>query len=296
MIVVELKGGLGNQMFQYAVARALAQRQGTGVFLDRGFLDMDSNGRWTKREYELDVFSGIETSRAGFSAKILQYLHGHRYEARLSSLPSVLFPFKVYREKGHAYDAGVLSFGRHTYLDGYFQSEKYFLPSATTIRNDFRFASAPSARNAEVIHEIQQHSLAISVHVRRGDYVSLASAHDFHGTMESVYYQKGVRQILSRVPGTPRFYVFSDEPLWVRENLKLPGEMVVIDWNQGKQSYEDLRLMSHCHHHIIANSSFSWWGAWLNPSPEKVVVAPSIWFRGQSEQPADILPPSWIRI
>jgi hypothetical protein len=296
MIAVQLKGGLGNQMFQYAAARAQALRLGTGFFLDRSFLDMDSGGRWTKREYELDIFSGIAPSPADLSLRILKFVYGHRYEARLSALPASLFPFSVFREKGHHYDSSIHFCGRNTYLDGYFQCEKYFLPFEKEIRQDFQFASPPEGKNAAVIREIEEQPLAISVHVRRGDYVSLAAANDFHGTMETVYYEEGARRICSKVAGSPKFYLFSDDPQWVREHLRLPGEMMVIDWNQGKQSFEDMRLMSHCHHHIIANSSFSWWGAWLNPSPDKVVIAPAIWFRGQEDQPGDILPESWMKI
>jgi hypothetical protein len=132
-----------------------------------------------------------------------------------------------------------------------------------------------------------------SVHVRLGDYLSNTEAAAFHGLPDAAYYSNGARELHERC-GVQRFFVFSDEPGKARERIVLPGEVIFVEHNTGSDSHWDLWLMRHCHHHLIANSSFSWWGAWLNPSPEKVVIAPRTWFAGDL-RPNDIVPPTWLR-
>jgi len=295
MIVVNLMGGLGNQMFQYAAGRALAHRHHTALYLDQAFLNRNPDGQWTPREFELDVFPVKSALKPGLTGCILQRIHGNRLARKFFSSTSGKGNWCHFSERSPGYDSAFMECPRHTFLHGYFQSEKYFEGIADLIRQDFSFPPA-AARNAEVARDILNCPLSVSVHVRRGDYVTLKTAGAFHGTMETAYYEEGARRILSKLAGTPTFFLFSDDPNWVRENLQLPGEMRIIDWNQGKSGFEDMRLMSLCQHHIIANSSFSWWGAWLNPSPEKLVVAPDVWFRGSSDQPKNLLPDNWIRL
>jgi hypothetical protein len=125
--------------------------------------------------------------------------------------------------------------------------------------------------------------------------VTNTSANNFHGLCSLEYYSSGIQYVLSRVPNAT-FYVFSDDIEWARANMQIPAPTIFIDHNKGKNSWEDMRLMSLCKHHIIANSSFSWWGAWLNPSPEKIVIAPSRWFADPAIPADDIIPANWIRI
>ena len=132
--------------------------------------------------------------------------------------------------------------------------------------------------------------------MRRGDYISNPRAHAVHGTCSMEYYAHAVRHIAGRIGFEPIIYVFSDEPDWALANLDMPFEMRVMDHNDSSRNYEDLRLMAACKHHVIANSSFSWWGAWLNASPEKIVVAPSKWFADSSISNPDITPNDWVRI
>jgi hypothetical protein len=133
---------------------------------------------------------------------------------------------------------------------------------------------------------------AVSLHIRRGDYVSNAKFNAAHGTCDLDYYARAAAFVAERV-GDPVIYAFSDDPAWVAENLKLPFEMRFVDHNDGSTAHEDLRLMATCKHHIIANSSFSWWGAWLNPLKDKVVAAPTQWFADPAKSNPDILPQSW---
>lgn len=296
MIVVNLMGGLGNQMFQYAAGRALALKHNVPLYLDRTFLDTPSQGKWTMRSFELDLFPVQIVPLPGRKGKWLQRIHSTKVLRRFYSRSIGRRRWAHFSEEVQGYDSAFLRCPSQTFLHGYFQSEKYFLDCESQIRSDFRFPEPVNERNKELLNVIDRSELSISVHVRRGDYVTLHAAGQFHGTVEQDYYLTGAERILRSVSGTPRFFVFSDDPDWVRSELHLPGEKIVVDWNAGRNSFEDMRLMSRCRHHIIANSSFSWWGAWLNPSSDKIVIAPSVWFKGTTQQPVDLIPESWIRI
>jgi hypothetical protein len=201
----------------------------------------------------------------------------------------------VYREKGLEFDPAMLSIGAGTYLDGYWQCERYFKDLAERIREDFKILTAPNEANAMMLQQILE-TEAVSVHIRRGDYVSNPETNAVHGTCDLDYYVRAAELMKSRVGRPLRFFVFSDEPAWVRANLDLGAEMTFIEHNGPNADYEDMRLMSACKHHIIANSSFSWWGAWLNPSPNKLVVAPKRWFRTNNLSDRDLVPTDWIRV
>ncbi len=296
MIVVKLMGGLGNQLFQYAAARALALRKHTTVFPDQSFLNMDPGGAWTKREFELDVFKIPPVAAPDFTVRLLQKMNSNYYLRRISSTAAWVFPYENFIEKGMEFQPALFDCPANTYLDGYFQTEKYYAGFEDVIRRDFEFVAPPDARNGEMLKEITASKNSISIHVRRGDYVNLASANTFHGVCGLDYYERAIQHAVQNTEGTPKFFVFSDEPEWARNNLNLPGEATFIDFNKGKESYNDLRLMRHCKHHIIANSSFSWWGAWLNPDPKKLVIAPERWFASNEKNYVDLIPPAWLKL
>ncbi len=294
MIAVKLMGGLGNQMFQYAAARAMAADRQCPVFLDRSFLETPSEGKWTQRYFELDVFN-IQTSvPEDFSVRLLKRLNSNSRWNRISNSALWMLPYRNYYEAVQGFHSELLQFPQHVYLQGYFQSEQYFLRHEQLIRKEFTFKTAASGKNAEVLQQIRN-SNAVSVHVRRGDYVSLPAAAEYHALTGLPYYQRAV-EILAAENSDMSFFVFSDDPEWCRQHLKLPGPTMIVDWNNGKASFEDLRLMSNCKHHIIANSSFSWWGAWLNPSIEKKVIAPQKWVNDPAQYNPDLLPASWIKL
>jgi hypothetical protein len=152
-----------------------------------------------------------------------------------------------------------------------------------------------SSPNEEMAHRIGGEESAVSIHVRRGDYVSDAGTNRFHGTCSVDYYHDAVDRISGFAPAS-HFFVFSDGIDWAKENLRLRQPVTYVDFNDGEKNYEDLRLMSLCKHHIIANSSFSWWGAWLNPNPDKIVIAPKKWFNDPSINTDDLIPNSWLRL
>ena len=205
------------------------------------------------------------------------------------------FPL-LHRENGLAYDPQIAKSTDPVWLEGYFQSVKYFEEHLDLIRADLTPKSEPDAENLKWLTEIQNEPLAVSLHVRRGDYVRNEKFAAQHGTCTSEYYRKSLSRIIEQTGAEPVLYVFSDDPEWVRSNLKLPARMKVLGHNDASKNIEDLRLMSACRHHIIANSSFSWWGAMLNPRSDKVVVTPSKWFADPITKNPDIWPDDWLRV
>lgn len=191
-------------------------------------------------------------------------------------------------------DPRILAAPPYTYIDGYWQSEKYFADIAETIRDDFRIESWVDPRARAIAGQVLG-SESVSLHVRRGDYVTDPRTNQAHGTCTIEYYQEAARQIAGRV-SRPHFFLFSDDPGWVGANLKLDHPATLVSQQLSGNQYDDLRLMSLCRHHIIANSSFSWWGAWLNPRPEKIVLAPRRWANDPNWDDRDLLPASWVRV
>lgn len=291
MIIVKLKGGLGNQLFQYAAARSLALRHAAELKVDITFLG-------PSRRYGLDRFM---TRAAIASPEEITMLTGERRGLQ-QFVRTVREVFSgegkagrnTYLEPHFHYDAGLGSAPDNTYLDGYWQSERYFKEIEGTIRSEFRLRVAADDVNQKTATAIRAVN-AVSLHIRRGDYATCSETHEVHGLCPLDYYEEATRIISARV-SAPVFFVFSDDPGWVRENLFLDAPMTIVSHNGTELGEEDLRLISLCRHHIIANSSFSWWGAWLNPSTEKIVIAPRRWFNKADIDTADLLPPAWMSI
>ncbi|MCC6008093.1 MAG: alpha-1,2-fucosyltransferase [Rhodobacteraceae bacterium] len=285
MILVSIFGGLGNQMFQYAAARALALRCGQPLVLDlRHYAGPREHG------YALDAFR--LSARVGEARELPPRLRHEPLRALASRLARRDLPRWEERAPGFAPD--VMGLQGPVWLHGYFQTERYFADHAPTIRAEFTPRAAPDAANAALLAEIAA-TPSVSVHVRRGDYVRNPRFNALHGTCPPEYYAAAAAKLCDR-HGQAHFFVFSDDPAWARDNLRLPGPMRVIDHNAAASASEDLRLMSACRHHIIANSTFSWWGAWLNPRSDKTVIAPSRWFSDPGMHNPDLLPSGWLRV
>jgi hypothetical protein len=198
------------------------------------------------------------------------------------------------RERQYHFDPRVLQLRGDVYLDGNWNSPKYFEDVAPLIRQEFTFRQPATGRNRELLAAIDAVN-AVSVHVRRGDYIADPKVASIHGTCGLDYYRACLDLIAERIRD-PHFFLFSDDPQWVREHLSLKWPSTVVDHNGPLDGHEDMRLMSCCRHHIIANSGFSWWAAWLNPNPDKIVLAPRQWFSTTKHDTRDLIPAGWIRL
>lgn len=252
MIIVRLIGGIGNQMFQYALGRCLAQKNNTELKLD-----ISDFYKYPDRKYMLDIFN--------IEAKIATQDEINELKSR-----------NYVKEKNSYFDETILNLPDNIYLEGYWQSEKYFKDIEDIIRKEFSFKEQPDEKNQKVLDNINNTN-SVCIHFRRGDYTSSLRTKLFHGFCSNNYYKNGMKIIQKNVT-SPHFFIFSDEPEWVREHLKINYEFSVVDINPPEKGYEDLRLMLNCKHFIIANSTFSWWGAWLASNPRKNVIAPKKWF------------------
>jgi len=293
MIISRLMGGLGNQMFQFAAARALALTQKSLLKLDVSELLQGSHHQGFQL---LDIFAGkFEMATATDVAAVLgRWRSSPFFKYFLSKPMGRAFRSSIYISEPHfQYWPGLRHTNTSAYMSGYWQSERYFLDCAQAIRDDFSFKPYMTSQNTALADQIRQ-SNAVSLHVRRGDYVSSPITAAHHGVCSVAYYQNAIQHIVDKV-GQVVLYIFSDDTEWVRDNLKVNVPCVYVDHNRGPASYVDMQLMSLCKHHIIANSSFSWWGAWLNPSAEKIVVAPTNWF-AKPMPTQDLLPAPWVRL
>lgn len=295
MIIVNLIGGLGNQMFQYACARALSIELGMPLKVT-----IDMFGSYTIHngpELEHVFFLKLDVAQPAELRRMIG-------ELRVSPMVRRILAIKLFAPLRGNHFIVEPRFGyledlldrtcAGGYLQGYWQSERYFLKHFAAIRRDFIFRQPLSRKNAELADAILN-NIAVSIHVRRGDYVNNAKTFAVHGVCKPEYYFNAIEVLRHHVPHV-RLFAFSDDPQWVADMLKprYPN-LVIVDHNRAKDSYNDMRLMSLCRHHIIANSAFSWWGAWLNPNPARIVIAPRNWF-ANGEDSASLVPNTWIRL
>lgn len=289
MIIMNIKGGLGNQMFQYATGKALALSHNTNLKLDVSWFDTNTQGA-TKRTYDLSYFSLPEDIIA--TQQDLKSVKKSRLPSKIIKLLYSAYQNKIVTEKHYHYDPNFWKSPSNAYLTGYWQSFRYFDTFSEYIRKDFEFKPPIDIKNQKLSGSILVTS-SVSLHIRRGDYVTNTHTNSFHGTTTFDYYNKAIEYISQQVKN-PHIFIFSDDMKWVKENFFLPYPTTYIDHNT--IAFEDMRLMSLCKHNIIANSSFSWWGAWLNQNPEKIVIAPKQWFNDSSINTSDLIPNFWIRL
>lgn len=289
MIIVKLIGGLGNQMFQYAAGRALAHKYKTELKLDiRDFKN------YTLRSYDLNHFGIIENfATSSDLSRVLLHSEGLATKIFKQIINNIRHskPIKYIKEGEYDFQQNILKLSDNVYLDGYWQSEKYFQEIESTIRKEFSFLNPLTPTSQDFMEKIKA-SESVSLHVRRGDYVSDPKTNSVHGVCGIEYYCSAIDIIIKNVEN-PCFFVFSDDPEWAYSNIKPEFPTTYVRYNDYSRDYEDMCLMSMCKHNIIANSSFSWWGAWLNGNPEKTVIAPKKWFNSKDLNTRDLLPDKW---
>lgn len=289
MIIAKLIGGLGNQMFQYAIGRHLAHINCTELKLDiSGFND------YKLHAYGLSHFNIVENFAT--EKEVTKFQKYKRKPGRKWFLYNRLVAneTKYVQEKQFHFDPRILETRKEAYLDGYWQTEKYFKDIKDIIRQDF-ILKLPLGDKSKKIAENIRSCEAVAIHIRRGDYVTNQQTNEYHGTCGIDYYRKAI-EILAEKVSDPHIFIFSDDHEWVKNNVTLKYPATYVSHNKADKNYEDLKLISLCKHQIIANSSFSWWGAWLNPNKEKIVIAPTKWFQAPKMDTRDIIPDSWIKL
>jgi hypothetical protein len=281
MVRVRLYGGLGNQMFQYAAAYTLAHKMDRPLQLETLTASSDGNCGILAQAFPIPETIAVRQSAPLNLAR--------RVQRRLN------IPEKgVWREQNFHFDESLQSLRDPVTLDGYFQSWRYFASSSHDIRGLFSLRD-PSPYFLSTQSRIDEAPISISMHVRRGDYLT-AHAQRVHGSLDLEYYSRGM-DLLSRFLAAPvTIFVFSDDPDWVLTNMPRFETTVVVD-GAGDRPWEDMLLMSKCDHHIIANSSFSWWGAWLaEPRHDRCIIAPRQWFTPETlrqKNTTDLYPSHW---
>ncbi|UCG13687.1 MAG: alpha-1,2-fucosyltransferase [Deltaproteobacteria bacterium] len=309
MVIVKLIGGLGNQMFQYAAGQSLAQKHNTTLKLDDSGFHQYPNRSYSlnhlgiREEFatpnELFCYTGKpQTKTQEFLCHFAELWKRFCREIPCLKLPSffTLPPLspKVYSEPHFHFDTNFFQLPADVYLDGYWQSEKYFKDIEKTIRQEFAVKIPITGQNLEITSAINR-TESVSLHIRRGDYVNNEKTNAVHGTCGLEYYLACIKQA-SQTVSNAHFFAFSDDPRWMMENLRIDHPLTYVVHNNISEAHEDLRLMSLCRHNIVANSSFSWWAAWLNKNPDKIVFAPQEWFKKEGVNTKDLIPPDWKKI
>lgn len=296
MIIIRLEGGLGNQMFQYAFGKALSLEKKCELLFDissfeNGVGDFYENGL-SRRNFELNIFTlNLQTWNNNFC----NFFPTTLIERITLKLEKLLGLKSIIFENKYGFDETLIArIKKHTYFIGYWQSSLYFDKYRNGLINDFHF-KLPEFRNLLLEDKIQNTN-SVSIHVRRGDYVNSVDANKVHGLCSIEYYKKATSIIIEQSDNV-QWFVFSDDIEWCKENFNWLYEAFFVTSNKS-EAYYDMYLMSICRHNIIANSTFSWWGAWLNQNISKIVVGPSKWFADieKNDQINGILPSSWISI
>lgn len=285
-------GGLGNQMFQYAAARALAIRLNVNVKLDLTFLeDRKPKENFTFRNFELNCFN--TNFEIASKEDISKFRRKSKLQIIFSSLTGKAIPYHFYEQNSN-FSSLFNTLPSHTLLEGYWQTERYFLNIRPLLLKEFVWHSISDQIDTEVCRAVKN-SNSVSIHVRRGDYVNNTHINSHHGTCNLNYYKQAI-QHMNDLVDSPKFFMFSDDIEWVRKEFNFLESCVFVSNNNKENNNRDMMLMSLCKHNIIANSSFSWWGAWLNRNVSKVIIAPKLWFMEPSRNTSDLIPAQWIKI
>ena len=281
-VYVRLLGGLGNQLFQYAMGRALADAREAELVLDPRFI------------LRKGCISGLAIDEFAIRARYLTDAEAAHFKEPVWKLSRALRRqinpwLGYYHETEHSFDTEALAQSNDVMLSGFWQSERYFASHGHQLRTDL-VLKHPLPSAAVKLAVQMASSPSVAMHVRRGDYLTDPKALVKHGVTSAHYYQTALQLMIEKLGGVD-LYVFSDDPDWVRTNIQHSNIIFVSDF--GFSAEQDLWLISACQHQIIANSSFSWWGAYLNDYASKIIVAPQPWFDAKHMAQQDIIPAGW---
>ena len=290
MIIVRIWEGLGNQLFQYAYARTLELRTGQKVYLDvNRCFSTELEGKRNPRRYQLD---NLRTKMKVYSRteELFFFLRNQTLIENImfGLAQSKKFPIKFIKEEDVSYKEELIQLSGCCYVMGWFQNENYFKEYRNVLIKELipKKKIKITSRLRTVLSECN----TVSMHIRRGDYKK------FNFILPIAYYEHAIEYIKNKIEN-PIFLVFSDDIQWVATHIKFENEVIYVSQEEKLEDYEELLLMSKCKHNIIANSSFSWWGAWLNTNDEKIVIGPNRWFSTRGKNAGyNIMPSEWIRL
>ena len=288
MIVVRLMGGLGNQLFQYAAARHLAHLNNTELYLDIKSLENTPTGE-TIGQFELDKFN--INAKIADESTLKSFLGcGFTKKDKFMTQFFSVGRRKKYEFNNYGFDEHLLNLHGNYYIKGFFQSEKYFKDIASIISQELEVKKELININQEIIDEIKSKN-SVSIHIRRGDHAKNLTSMDAHSLCSKDYFKKSIKYMKENVGANCKFYLFTDDKEWVKNEMTMDENCELIS---GNSTIEDFYLMSLCKHNIISNSTYSWWAAWLNMNPEKIVVMPKYWTNHLVTEEIKLKPKNWI--
>ena len=282
-IKLKLTGGLGNQMFQFAAGYSIAKKRNTELNLDLSWFNRRNLHNGFELDNVFDIYSQVNFLNRSFSFK----------KFNLKDLfIKIDRTYKTFDEPHFQYTSKITNIPEHCYLRGYWQSEKYFKEFTNEIKSIFTFSRPLNENNNRISQDIINNK-SVSIHIRRGDF--LLNKNQKHQVDLARYYSDAIYAV-SKSHTNPKFFIFTDDFDWVSKNNLVKSNYVFVKINQGKNSFLDMQLMSLCNVNIIANSSFSWWSAWLNNNNDKTIFAPKKWFNDTTIITDDLIPESWNKI
>lgn len=302
MIIVQIVGGLGNQLFQYAHARTLALSLKQELYFDLGFFEeydrskdkLNTHIVYKLNNFNIKVCPAKDEEINKIRRRLLKPDIVRKVYRRLGGSSYVNKDCHFDNEKIDNCDIDTIRDYDDVFISGFFADQKYFIEIENIIREEFSLRESLNAKNQEMLSQIKTAN-SVSLHIRRGDYVG----NNYFAEIPIEYYLKAVDYIEKHFPNSS-YFVFSDDINWARANIKLDKKVVFVDINDASTDYMELILMSACKHNIIANSTFSWWGAWLNENKQKIIIAPKIWYNKQEAQKkydqGHLVPSNWIKI
>ena len=283
-VIIRLNGRMANQMFEWALGKAIKKQTGIQPIFD----DSEETEKLAPFNLNFKKYAIKKPLKYKLFRKTIPF------RKLRNKLTKIKIKIPVLAENPYfKYDEKYINVHPPVYLDGFFQSYKYFEPVRDELLKDFSLKKPLNSKNKKILEKIKN-TESVSLHYRRTDYLKSRVA-NVMGSCTDEYYNKAVETIAQKINKPLTLFVFSDDPKWAKENIKFPHETIIVDINSGKQGYYDMELMKNCKHNIIANSSFSYWAAWLNENPDKIVIAPEIWMKN-IDSDYDLIPTEWIRI
>lgn len=291
MIIIKLKGGLGNQLFQYAAGRAIALHNSDILKIDN--TDYTEGNQCQKKETlrSFDISDFMITTQIASKSEVNKIKYPLKYISKIQRN----IKQKIFRQHYVDWHPNVFEMAENLYVEGYFQTEKYFKHISDLILSEYVLKPNLASEIEPLLSEIKSKDVSVSLHIRRGDYATNLRVSRSHLICGKKYYEKAITEIHRLYP-TAHIYIFSDDPEWVRKNINFQCPHTFISSAPALKAAfkpsQEMIIMANCKHNIISNSSFSWWGAYLNSYKNKIVLAPSIWTKGSYPQP-NILPENW---